>query len=191
MRRFLFGLILVSCILMLALRLGANTVNGSDANNESHVRNNCFVVVSKKDLTLSVYEARKNDTVLVARFECCLGKNMGHKERSGDLRTPESTIENPFRIESIQQSSYWTHDFRDGRGRIRAYGNWFMRLKCGYTGIGIHGSTNNENTVPGRYSEGCIRLRDNDLDSLKMHYAYVGMKVVVKGENDGALSFEK
>ena len=55
-----------------------------------------------------------------------------------------------------------------------------MRLKTpGHTGIGIHGSTNNESSVPGRGSEGCIRLRDNDLDELKANYAFVGMKVII------------
>ena len=68
----------------------------------------------------------------------------------------------------------------DGRGEILSYGNWFMRLATpGFTGIGIHGSTNNESSVPGRGSEGCIRLRNNDLDQLKEKYAYVGMKVVI------------
>ncbi|MBQ1582906.1 MAG: L,D-transpeptidase [Prevotella sp.] len=45
--------------------------------------------------------------------------------------------------------------------------------------IGIHGSTNNESSVPGRGSEGCIRLRDDDLIQLKENYAFVGMKVVI------------
>jgi lipoprotein-anchoring transpeptidase ErfK/SrfK len=55
-----------------------------------------------------------------------------------------------------------------------------MRHKTpGHKGIGIHGSTNNESSVPGRGSEGCIRLLNNDLDTLKANYAFVGMKVVV------------
>ena len=70
--------------------------------------------------------------------------------------------------------------FGDGRGEILSYGNRFMRLATpGFTGIGIHGSTNNESSVPGRGSEGCIRLRNDDLDQLKERYAYVGMKVVI------------
>lgn len=160
-------------------------------NHELRNLSNRFLVVSKLNQTLSVYDVSCGDTVLIASFDCCLGKNIGQKEKNGDMRTPESTIDRPFIIESIQMATYWTHDFNDGRGRIKAYGNWFMRLKCGHTGIGIHGSTNNENTVPGRFSEGCIRLRDCDLDSLKVHYAFVGMKVVVKGENEGLLSFEE
>jgi len=132
-----------------------------------------------------------NDTVLIARFDCCIGRNYGDKQKSGDMRTPESNIANPFIITSIENSSWWTHDFGDGRGRIKAYGQWFMRLSTGFNGIGIHGSTNNEDKVPGRHSEGCIRLRDADIEVLKSDYAFVGMKVIVKGEHDGKLSFER
>ena len=156
-----------------------------------NVREHCFIVVSKKDLTLSVYEARKQDTVIVARFDCCLGRNKGNKEKRGDMKTPECTMQNPFKIVSIEKSSDWMHDFGDGRGRILAYGNWFLRLHTGFNGIGIHGSTNNESSVPGRYSEGCVRLRNSEIDSLKQNYAFVGMKVIVKGEEEGFLPFER
>lgn len=142
-------------------------------------RDNCFIVISKPELHLSVYEYQEGDTVLLARYPVCVGKNLGHKTKSGDMKTPECTFENPFTITQIQPASTWVHDFGDGRGSILAYGNWFMRLKTGFNGIGIHGSTNNENSVPGRGSEGCIRLRDADLDELKNQYAFVGMKVII------------
>ena len=55
-----------------------------------------------------------------------------------------------------------------------------MRLETpGFKGIGIHGSTNNEASVPGRDSEGCIRLRDSDLIVLHDRYAQVGTPVVI------------
>ena len=96
------------------------------------------------------------------------------------MKTPECTFDNPFSITEIKPASSWTHDFGDGRGAILAYGNWFMRLKTpGHTGIGIHGSTNNESSVPGRGSEGCIRMLNDDLDELKANNAFVGMKVVI------------
>lgn len=143
-------------------------------------REQCFIVISKPELHLSVYEDQSGDTVLLARYPVCVGKNYGQKQKSGDMKTPESTFENPFTITQIQPASTWTHDFGDGRGPILAYGNWFMRLRTpGFSGIGIHGSTNNESSVPGRGSEGCIRLPDNDLDSLKEQYAFVGMKVII------------
>lgn len=162
----------------------------SFVNEKPSIKEHCFIVVSKKEMHLNVYEARKGDTVLLARFDCCLGKNYGNKQKRGDMRTPESSLHNPFKITSIENSSCWTHDFGDGRGSIKAYGKWFMRLSYG-SGIGIHGSTNNESSVPGRQSEGCIRLRDEDIDLLKQQYAFVGMKVIIKGEDEGELNFER
>lgn len=147
-------------------------------------RDNCFIVIDKPALHLSVYEDQDGDTVLIARYPVCVGKNYGQKEKSGDMKTPECTFDNPFSITEITPASTWTHDFGDGRGAILSYGNWFMRLKTpGHKGIGIHGSTNNENSVPGRGSEGCIRLRDSDLNILKEKYAFVGMKVVILKDN--------
>ena len=52
-------------------------------------------------------------------------------------------------------------------------------LNGSFTLQGIHGSTNNESSVPGRGSEGCIRLRNDDLDDLKENYAFEGMRVVI------------
>jgi lipoprotein-anchoring transpeptidase ErfK/SrfK len=148
--------------------------------NAPHDKSTEFIVISKKDLRLTVYAPSGKDTVAIAQFPVCVGKNKGNKEGSGDMRTPESPAGEPFTITNIQDASTWTHDFGDGRGSILAYGNWFMRLKTyNFKGIGIHGSTNNESSVPGRGSEGCIRLRNDDLDVLKERYAFVGMKVVI------------
>ena len=89
-------------------------------------------------------------------------------------------------------ASKWKHDFGDGRGNILSYGHWFMRLATpGSKGIGIHGSTNNRESVPGRASEGCIRLLDEDIIDLYKNYAFVGMKVVIKAEDVDDLPFEK
>lgn len=152
----------------------------------------CFIVISKLTETLSVYEAKSADTVLVARYPVCMGKNKGNKEKRGDMKTPESPKGKPFFISQIQDASDWHHDFGDGRGSILAYGHWFLRLNTpGHSGIGIHGSTNNEESVPGRASEGCIRLRDADIIDLKEKYAYEKMPVIIKAEEEGLLSFEK
>ena len=152
-----------------------------------------FIVVSKKNQTLSVYDRHAGgDTVLVAQFPCCMGKNKGNKVKRGDMRTPESPAGKPFKITMIQDASTWKHDFKDGRGNIKAYGHWFLRLETpGHSGIGIHGSTNNENTVPGRASEGCIRLLDKDIITLKEHFAYVGMPVTVQGEEQAPFDWEQ
>lgn len=151
-----------------------------------------FIVISKMNETLSVYAKVDGDTVLVARYPVCLSLNKGNKQKVGDMKTPESTMEKPFTISQIQDASGWHHDFGDGRGSIKAYGNWFLRLATpGHSGIGIHGSTNNESSVPGRASEGCIRLRDKDIIHLKTNYAYKGMPVVIHAEDEPNYPFER
>lgn len=159
--------------------------------NAPHDKNSEFIVVSKKDLRLTVYARSGDDTVALATYPVCMGKNKGQKQGKGDMRTPESPADKPFSITRIQDASTWKHDFGDGRGSILAYGHWFLRLDTpGHSGIGIHGSTNNENTVPGRASEGCVRLLDKDIIQLKEKYARVGMPVIIKAEDQGPLPFE-
>ena len=143
-------------------------------------KKNCFIVISKPEYRLYVCEVVNGDTLKRVHYPVCVGKNKGQKQKPGDMKTPECTAKNPFTITEIVDASKWTHDFGDGRGEILAYGDWFMRLKTpGHSGIGIHGSTNNESSVPGRGSEGCIRLRNDDLNELKAKYAFVGMRVVI------------
>lgn len=143
-------------------------------------KKNCFILISKPEYRLYVCEVMDGDTIKRVHYPVCVGKNKGQKQKKGDMKTPECTAENPFSITEIVDASGWHHDFGDGRGSILSYGHWFMRLKTpGFSGIGIHGSTNNESSVPGRGSEGCIRLRDDDLIQLKENYAFVGMRVVI------------
>ena len=158
--------------------------NVADINDSIHIykekvkKSDCVIVISKREFRLYVYECDV-DTVLAASFPICYAKNAEAKKRKGDMCTPECDLDNPFSIKEIQSADDWTHDFGDGRGEILSYGKWFIRLNTGFDGIGIHGSTNNEGSVPGRDSEGCIRLRDDDLIQLKENYAFVGMKVVI------------
>ena len=155
-------------------------------------KDSAFIVVSKKDLTLTVYARYGGDTIALESFPVCMGKNKGDKQGKGDMRTPESPDGKPFTITMIQDASTWKHDFGDGRGSILAYGHWFLRLDTpGHSGIGIHGSTNNESSVPGRASEGCVRLLDKNIIILKEKYARVGMPVIIKAEEQGLLPFEQ
>ncbi|MCI6562286.1 MAG: L,D-transpeptidase, partial [Bacteroidales bacterium] len=124
------------------------------------------------------------------RYPVCLSRVKGQKEKEGDMKTPSCTIDNPFTITEIKDASTWTHDFGDGRGAILSYGHWFMRLATPHKGIGIHGNTGNEDKMPGRDSEGCIRLTDAGIDHFKQHYAKKGMKVIIKAENQGRYPFE-
>ena len=143
-------------------------------------KKNCFILISKPEYRLYVCEVVNGDTIKRVHYPVCVGLKKGQKQKKGDMKTPECTVDQPFTITEIKDASKWYHDFGDGRGEILAYGNWFMRLNTpGFKGIGIHGSTNNESSVPGRGSEGCIRLRNKDLDELKAKYAFVGMRVVI------------
>ena len=154
-------------------------------------KKHCFIVISKKDYYLYVYEAQGKDTVILARYDCCFGLKKGNKQKRGDMKTPSCTMSNPFTISQIADASSWKHDFGDGRGNIKAYGRYFLRLVTpGHSGIGIHGSTNNEGSVPGRASEGCIRLKDADIIDLRKNYAFIGMKVVIKDESVDDYPFE-
>lgn len=153
-------------------------------------KKNTFIVVSKTELRLYVYGTVGKDTVLMAKFPACLSRNKGQKQRRGDNKTPECKQSKPFHIQAIRNASAWTHNFHDGRGNIKAYGAWFLSLHTGFQGIGIHGSTNNESSVPGRHSEGCIRLRDPDIILLKEKYAYLNMPVIIKSETEGPWGWE-
>ena len=74
-------------------------------------KNNCFIVISKKDYYLYVYEKRLDDTVLVARYDACFAVNRGNKTRIGDMRTPHCTHSIPsFSISQICNAASWKHD---------------------------------------------------------------------------------
>ncbi|MCQ2288013.1 MAG: L,D-transpeptidase [Muribaculaceae bacterium] len=205
----LFNYAIVACAAMMTLSCGGNSDNKDNEGKDSvqqeaqakenrkalytgqYSNDSTFIVISKKDLNLTVYASVNGDTLPVAEFPVCLSKVKGQKQGPGDMKTPESEPGAPFKIIQIQDASDWAHDFGDGRGSILAYGHWFLRLETpGHSGIGIHGSTNNENSVPGRASEGCIRLLDKDIITLKEKYAHVGMPVVIKQEEQGLLGYE-
>lgn len=59
-----------------------------------------------------------------------------------------------------------------------AYGPWFFRLKIAqWTSIGIHGTCFPE-SIGTRVSEGCVRLKNEDLLKLKS-FIKIGMKVII------------
>lgn len=149
------------------------------------------IEISKADLTLTVYgtdgecncegcdceDCRCNE-IVIASYPVALGKNIGNKQRVGDMRTPEGD----FTVQQIQNASSWTHDFRDGKGVIRgAYGPWFVRLLTPpHKGIGIHG-THDPASIGTRATEGCIRLRNGDLQEF-IKFVRVGLPVTVSPE---------
>ena len=99
-------------------------------------------------------------------FGIAVGKNAGDKQRAGDMRTPEGS----FTVEQVQDASWWSHDFGDGKGEIKgAYGPWFIRLKTG-----------DPASIGTDATEGCIRLRNEDVAKLKEKYIRIGMRVVIR-----------
>ena len=132
-----------------------------------------YIVISKEDMRLRLYDTQD---LLICEFKVATGKNVGNKRKRGDMKTPEGE----FTVQMIQPSADWTHNFGDGKGEIHGcYGPWFIRLKTPpHTGIGIHG-THLPESIGTRATEGCIRLNNSDLDSLKP-MVRVGMKVIVE-----------
>jgi lipoprotein-anchoring transpeptidase ErfK/SrfK len=142
------------------------------------IQNSSFIIVSKEEMKLTVYDYRGNP---MDCYSIACGKNLGNKEKQGDMKTPEGI----FRICDIQKSSDWKHDFGDGKGEIEgAYGPYFIRLLTpGHQGIGIHG-TNDSNSVGKRDTEGCIRLSNNDITSLVNQVNVGAVVVVVPSQSD-------
>jgi len=117
-----------------------------------------------------------NGSKSIARYGVAVGRNIGQKVKVGDCRTPEGK----FSVQSIQSSQGWSHDFKDGKGVIpNAYGGWFIRLKTGWNGIGIHG-THDPSSIGKNVTEGCIRLKNENLQTLKDKYVRLGMVVVIE-----------
>ena len=134
------------------------------------------IVVSKKALQLYVIN-EKNDTLFQRPIAC--GVNLGNKTMVGDKKTPEGE----FKIKYMYDATSWKHDFGDGQGmREGAYGPLFFRLNVpGFNDIGIHGTIFPE-SIGTRSSEGCIRMRNEDIKTL-YKYCYLGMTVII--EPDG------
>jgi lipoprotein-anchoring transpeptidase ErfK/SrfK len=144
------------------------------------MKSDIILKISKSRFELNVYESDS----LIQTFTVGIGENVGDKEFAGDKRTPEGK----FHICSIENSSSWKHDFYDGKGLIAdAYGPWFLRLCTGakdtnsgktWIGIGIHG-THNPSRVGTRCTEGCIRMKNEDLLKL-LKMVEVGTKVEIE-----------
>lgn len=141
----------------------------------------CFAAEGGAEIWLDVSKGEHLLRVMsgggeIESFGIAVGKNKGQKERVGDMRTPEGS----FTVEQIQDASWWSHDFGDGRGEIKgAYGPWFIRLATGWRGIGIHG-THDPASIGTDATEGCIRLTNADVAKLKEKYIKIGMRVVIR-----------
>lgn len=136
------------------------------------IENSSFLVVSKENMTLSIYNYKGKK---LHDYPIAIGKNKGNKNEVGDLKTPEGV----FTVSDIQNSINWSHDFGDGNGIIKgAYGPYFIRLLTpGHSGIGIHGTHDNE-SLGHRATEGCIRLQNENIEEL-VKLVHAGTVVII------------
>ena len=135
------------------------------------------ILIKKSAFRLYLFESGN----VVQSWPIALGKNEGQKRVSGDMKTPNGS----FPIDEVLDSSYWTHDFHDGKGEIEgAYGPYFISLDTSalsggaWDGIGIHG-THDPASIGTRASEGCIRMHNSDLLALKKQIS-VGTQVTIE-----------
>ena len=131
-----------------------------------------FLLVDKPNFTLSVIDSTG---YIEKTYGIGCGIHYGNKQRRGDHKTPEGT----FRINEILYAANISHDFGDGKGPIPgAYGPWFLRLDTPQSNvIGIHG-THLPASIGTRCSEGCIRMRNEDVTELKER-VYLGFTVII------------
>ena len=131
-----------------------------------------YLVIDKQALTLTYYDADGN---AAATYGVACGSGYGNKTKRGDHKTPEGT----FKITQLLYAKGLSHDFGDGTGPIvNCYGPWFFRLGVpGYIDIGIHG-THLPESIGSRTTEGCIRLKNEDVLKLKP-LVFVGMTVII------------
>ena len=134
-----------------------------------------FIVISKADFKLVLADSLG---AAIKTWPIACSKYMGPKERRGDNKTPEGT----FKINELLYAAKIPHDFHDGKGPIvGAYGPWFLRLDVpGYRDIGIHG-THLPESIGSRATEGCIRLRNEDILDLKSRVR-LGTPVIILPE---------
>ena len=120
-----------------------------------------FIIIDKQQLTLTLYDA---DSTVVKTYRIACSAYYGPKKVKGDHKTPEGS----FKINQLLNARGLSHDFHDGKGPIRdAYGPWFLRLDVpGFNDIGIHG-THLPESIGTRATEGCIRLKNEDITDLK------------------------
>lgn len=131
-----------------------------------------FILIDKENLFLILYDKDKNIEKIYG-IACAV--NYGNKEFRGDNKTPEGR----FTINEVLYAKDIPHDFNDGKGPVAgAYGPWFLRLDVpGFRDIGIHG-THLPNSIGTRCTEGCIRMKNDDITDLK-EKVFVGMPVII------------
>ena len=160
-------LVIVTSLLLLAPDAGAQKIPGAR------------LLVDKGAFTLSVI-SDKGDTLMT--YPVATGENAGRKRKSGDCKTPEGS----FTVTWVQNTKGVLYDYHDGKGKVEAYGPYFIHLETpGFKAIGIHGTCpERDDRIGTRDSKGCIRLHNADLLKI-LPYVGKGTKVtVIPGPDD-------
>lgn len=145
----------------------------------NHIKNASFIIIDKNTMQLSLFNYNGE---LLQQSKVATGKNFGNKKTKGDLRTPEGI----FHISEVLNASDWKHDFKDDTlGEIAgAYGPYFIRLNVpGQKGIGIHG-THDTSSLGKRASEGCIRMRNEELEKLVKKIKTASIVIILPAQHD-------
>lgn len=150
-----------SAIILFACSLVSFAQHASWSELRAKVDSAPFIVISKETMTLTLVG---DDCKPITSYGIACAKNYGNKKVKGDHKTPEGI----FKINQLLNAKGLTHDFKDGKGPIKdAYGPWFLRLNVpGFIDIGIHG-THLPESIGTRATEGCIRLKNEDILDLK------------------------
>jgi lipoprotein-anchoring transpeptidase ErfK/SrfK len=144
-----------------------------------------LIIVSKQEMFISIYDYLGQEKY---KFPIACGLNYGDKKEQGDMKTPEGI----FRVSEIQKSDNWSHDFNDGNGPVTgAFGPYFIRLYVpNHEGIGIHGTHNND-SLGKRVTEGCIRVRNEDLLRIIPLIHHGTVVIITASQNDLINNIEK
>jgi lipoprotein-anchoring transpeptidase ErfK/SrfK len=144
-----------------------------------------FIIISKEKMVLTLYDNQKK---AIATYPISCGKFYGNKRKSGDNKTPEGAFYVIQTQRVDQHGLKWGHDFKDGKGWIdNAYGPYFIRLHTPpHKSIGIHG-THDPASMGKRASEGCIRLKNEDIEKLFVHI-YIGMPVFIMASEQDVIA---
>ncbi len=126
----------------------------------------CEIVVDKKRLTLTWYLGGK----WVRQYPCCVGP--GNKTPAGTYTISHKDANPAWRNPADGK----LYEFGDPKNVLGT--RWLALEGNGTTGLGIHGTTKPQ-SIPGRTSNGCVRLLNKDVEEL-YGFALIGSKVVIR-----------
>jgi len=130
------------------------------------IKADCTIVVDKRELTCTWYL----DGKWIKQYPCCVGPD--NKTPAG-VYTIDRKCENPPWTNPADGKRY---EYGDPNNIL---GTRWMAIRDGRTeGLGIHGTTLPQ-SIPGRTSNGCVRLRNEDVEEL-YGFALIGSQVIIR-----------